>query len=162
MKSVYCAECGVNNFSISDKFVMTLVVGGWGQQQQLWGENMQDLGICKGEEEGRDPCEGFSMAELSFDNYEDIFSCTQGMSSASFDDIQAEEAGCAVSMGQDSVDVKPHDQHVQSIPDSELLEATTNVIISLSLSLSLSHHMVFLSNFCFCIFFIADNIISFT
>ncbi|KAH9553929.1 hypothetical protein CY35_08G038000 [Sphagnum magellanicum] len=95
------------------------------QQQQLWGQNMQDLGIGKGEEEGRDPCEGFSMAELSFDNYEDIFSCTQGMSSASFDDIQAEEAGCAVSMGQDSVDEKPHDQHVQSIPESELLEATT-------------------------------------
>ncbi|CAM6034199.1 unnamed protein product [Sphagnum compactum] len=50
------------------------------QQQQLWGQNMQDLGICKGEED-RDPCEGFSMADLSFDNYEDIFSCTQGMSS---------------------------------------------------------------------------------
>ncbi|CAN5974846.1 unnamed protein product [Sphagnum jensenii] len=79
---------------------------------QLWGQNMQDLGICKGGEEDRDPCEGFSMADLSFDNYEDIFSCTQGMSSACFDDIQAEEAGCAVSMGQDSVDEKPHDQHV--------------------------------------------------
>jgi hypothetical protein len=93
---------------------------------------MQDLGICKGGEEDRDPCEGFSMADLSFDNYEDIFSCTQGMSSACFDDIQAEEAGCTVSLGQDSVDEKPHDQHVQSIPESELLEATTDVIISLS------------------------------
>jgi hypothetical protein len=157
MKSVYCAKCGVNNFSISDEFVMTLVVGGWGQQQQLWGQNMQDLGICKGGEEDRDPCEGFSMEDLSFDNYEDIFSCTRGISSASFDDIQAEEAGCTVSMGQDSVDEKLHDQHMQSIPESELLEATTDVIISLSLS---SH--VFLSNFCFCILFIADNIISFT
>ncbi|CAM6025453.1 unnamed protein product [Sphagnum balticum] len=73
------------------------------QQQQLWGQNMQDLGICKGEE-GRDPCEGFSMAELSFDNYEDIFSCTQGISSASFDDIQAEEAGCAVCFKNKRVD----------------------------------------------------------
>ncbi|KAH8953675.1 hypothetical protein BDL97_08G039600 [Sphagnum fallax] len=99
-------------------------------QQQLWGQNMQDLGICKGGEEDRDPCEGFSMADLSFDNYEDIFSCTQGMSSACFDDIQAEEAGCTVSLGQDSVDEKPHDQHVQSIPESELLEATTDGAMS--------------------------------
>jgi hypothetical protein len=77
---------------------------------------MQDLGICEGEEEG-DPCEGFSMADvdLSFDNYEDIFSSTQDLSSSSFDNI---EAGCT-SMGQDSAG-----KHMQSIPESGLFELT--------------------------------------
>jgi hypothetical protein len=70
-------------FHISD--VLVLLVG-----QQLWGQNMQDLGLCEGEEEG-DPCEGFNMADvdLSFDNYEDIFSSTQDLSSLSFDNIEA-------------------------------------------------------------------------
>ncbi|CAM6045313.1 unnamed protein product [Sphagnum compactum] len=76
----------------------------------------KDLGICEGEEEG-DPCEGFSMADVdfSFDNYEDIFSSTQDLSSSSFDNI---EAGCT-SMGQDSAG-----EHMQSIPESELFELT--------------------------------------
>jgi hypothetical protein len=105
------ALCRVSDepFHISD--VLVLLVG-----QQLWGQNMQDLGICEGEEEG-DPCEGFSMADVdfSFDNYEDIFSSTQDLSSSSFDNI---EAGCT-SMGQDSAG-----EHMQSIPESELFELT--------------------------------------
>jgi hypothetical protein len=107
------------------------LMGGW---QQLWGENMQDLGICKGEEEVGDLCEGgFSMADvdLSFDNYEDIFSCTRDLSSSSFNDIHA---GCT-SLGQDSVTEKKNQcvAHMQSITESKLLEST-NVNFPLSSS----------------------------
>lgn len=76
---------------------------------------MQDLGMCEGEE--GDPCEGFNMADvdLSFDNYEDIFSSTQGPSTSSFDEIGA---GCP-SMGQDAVGNNER-VHMQSIPETEL------------------------------------------
>jgi len=97
--------------------------------QQLWGENMQDLGICKGEEEVGDLCEGgFSMADvdLSFDNYEDIFSCTRDLSSSSFNDIHA---GCT-SLGQDSVTEEKNQcvAHMQSITESKLLESTNGAM----------------------------------
>jgi hypothetical protein len=115
------------------------LVGGW---QQLWGENMQDLGICKGEEVG-DLCEGgFSMADvdLSFDNYEDIFSCTRDLSSSSFNDIHA---GCT-SLGQDSVTEEKNQcvAHMQSITDSKLLESTNVKISSIIITAcSLSHFL---------------------
>jgi len=85
---------------------------------QLWGQNMQDLGICGGE---GDPCEGFSMADidLSFDNYKDIFSSTQGLSSWSSNDIEA--AASCTPMGQDTVG-ENQCEHMQSIPELELLE----------------------------------------
>ncbi|CAK9268585.1 unnamed protein product [Sphagnum jensenii] len=78
----------------------------------------KDLGICGGE---GDPCEGFSMADidLSFDNYEDIFSSTQGLSSWSSNDIEA-AAGCTP-MGQDTVG-ENQCEHMQSIPELQLLE----------------------------------------
>ncbi|CAK9871285.1 unnamed protein product [Sphagnum jensenii] len=58
----------------------------------------KDLGICGGE---GDPCEGFSMADidLSFDNYKDIFSSTQGLSSWSSNDIEAAAGGCPQTQG---------------------------------------------------------------
>jgi hypothetical protein len=79
---------------------------------------MQDLGICGGE---GDPCEGFSMADidLSFDNYEDIFSSTQGLSSWSSNDIEA-AAGCTP-VGQDTIG-ENQCEHMQSIPELQLLE----------------------------------------
>jgi hypothetical protein len=117
-----------------------LVGGCW---QQLWGENMQDLGICEGEEEVGALCEGgFSMADvdLSFNNYEDIFSSTQDLSSSSFNDIHA---GCT-SLGQDSVTEEKNQcvVHMQSITESKLLEST-NVKISSTIitACSLSHFL---------------------
>jgi len=97
--------------------------------QQLWGENMQDLGICKGEGEVGGLCEGgFSMADvdLSFDNYEDIFSSTQDLSSSSFNDIHA---GCT-SLNQDSVTEEKNQcvANMQSITQSKLLESTNGVM----------------------------------
>jgi hypothetical protein len=91
---------------------------------QLWGQNMQDLGICGGE---GDPCEGFSMADidLSFDNYEDIFSSTQGPSSWSSNDIEA-AAGCTP-MGQDTVG-ENQCEHMQSIPELQLLEVNNGAM----------------------------------
>lgn len=64
---------------------------------------MQDVGICDDEE--RDLCSGFDMGDvnLSFDNYEDIFSSTQGPTAATF-------PGCP-SMDQDGM---------QSIADAAL------------------------------------------
>jgi hypothetical protein len=116
------------------------LVGGW---QQLWGENMQDLGICKGEGEVGGLCEGgFSMADvdLSFDNYEDIFSSTQDLSSSSFNDIHA---GCT-SLGQDSVREEKNQcvANMQSITQSKLLESTNVKISSIIITAcSLSHFL---------------------
>ncbi|CAM6049083.1 unnamed protein product [Sphagnum compactum] len=98
-----------------------------------------DLGICKGEEEVGDLCEGdFSMADvdLSFDNYEDIFSCTRDLSSSSFNDIHA---GCT-SLGQDSVTEEKNQcvAHMQSITESKLLESTNRQPTGSRFSLSLS------------------------
>ncbi len=114
------------------------MVGGW---QQLWGENMQDLGICKGEGEVGGLCEGgFSMADvdLSFDNYEDIFSSTQDLSSSSFNDIHA---GCT-SLGQDSVTEEKNQwvANMQSITQSKLLEST-------NVKISSHHHSLFFVTF---------------
>lgn len=94
---------------------------------QLWGQNMQDLGICE-EGEG-DPCEGFTMADvdlpfdkadvdLSFDNYEDIFSSTQGPSASSFEDLNP---GTACSGHDGCTDDNEH-RHMQSIPEAELFK----------------------------------------
>ncbi|CAM6043152.1 unnamed protein product [Sphagnum compactum] len=101
---------------------------------QLWGQNMQDLGICGGE---GDPCEGFSMADidLSFDNYEDIFSSTQGLSSWSSNDIEA--AARCTPMGQDTVG-ENQCEHMQSIPELDLLEVN-NVRFSCLTRLSSSN-----------------------
>ncbi|CAK9273734.1 unnamed protein product [Sphagnum jensenii] len=104
----------------------------------LWG-CAEDLGICKGEGEVGGLCEGgFSMADvdLSFDNYEDIFSSTQDLSSSSFNDIHA---GCT-SLGQDSVTEEKNQwvANMQSITQSKLLESTNQRPTGSSLSLSLS------------------------
>ncbi|CAK9226866.1 unnamed protein product [Sphagnum troendelagicum] len=94
----------------------------------LWG-CAEDLGICKGEGEVGGLCEGgFSMADvdLSFDNYEDIFSSTQDLSSSSFNDLHA---GCT-SLGQDSVTEEKNQcvANMQSITQSKLLESTNGVM----------------------------------
>eukprot|EP01018_Ginkgo_biloba_P008045 Gb_28222 [translate_table: standard] len=54
---------------------------------ELWGQNMQDLGIC----EDDDHCEGFHMldVDLTFENYEDIFGGPQGESTLMFEDVEA-------------------------------------------------------------------------
>ena len=79
---------------------------------------MQDLGMCEGGE--GDPCEGFNMADvdLSFDNYADIFSSTQGPSTSSFDEIGVR----CPSMGQDAAGNNEHGR-MQSIPEAELFNA---------------------------------------
>lgn len=57
------------------------------QTNQLWGQNIQDLGIFQDD----DCCDGFliSDADLIFENYEDIFSGTQGETTSMFEDLEA-------------------------------------------------------------------------
>jgi len=75
---------------------------------QLWG---QDIGICGDEE--HDLCSGFNMADVSFDNYEDIFASTQGSTGATF-------LGCP-SMNQDGTAASDSERsRMQSSPEAEL------------------------------------------
>lgn len=85
-----------------------------GLGDQLWGQNMQDIGICDDEE--RDLCSGFNMSDvnLSFDNYEDIFASTRIPTAGTF-------SGCS-SMDQDD-EIAAGDLErslMQSIPEAEL------------------------------------------
>lgn len=81
------------------------------QANQLWGQNMQDLGMC--EEEERDLCSGFNVPDvnLSFENYEDIFASSQAPNAATFSACTSMEADA----GRES--------HMQSIPESELFRS---------------------------------------
>lgn len=90
-------------------------------QTQMWGQNMQDLGVC-GEEVGGDPCEAFSMADvdLFFDNYEDMFSTCHGPSPSSFEEMNAREAP----LDQETAPSSSNHQHMQSIPEAELFKPT--------------------------------------
>ncbi|KAH9306384.1 hypothetical protein KI387_010788, partial [Taxus chinensis] len=57
------------------------------QSNQLWGENMQDLGLCDADER----CDPFHMSDidLTFENYEDIFGGPQGEGTSIFEDVEA-------------------------------------------------------------------------
>lgn len=57
------------------------------QTNQLWDQNMQDLGICADD----DCCDALHMSDvdLIFENYEDIFGGPQVESSSMFEDLEA-------------------------------------------------------------------------
>uniref|UniRef100_A0A0D6R1F6 CCT domain-containing protein n=1 Tax=Araucaria cunninghamii TaxID=56994 RepID=A0A0D6R1F6_ARACU len=57
------------------------------QSNQLWGQNMPDLGMC----EDDDCCDTFHMSDvvLTLENYEDIFGGPQGEVASVFDDVEA-------------------------------------------------------------------------
>lgn len=57
------------------------------QINQLWDQNMQDLGICADD----DCCDAFHMSDvdLILENYEDIFGGPQGESTSMFEDLKA-------------------------------------------------------------------------
>lgn len=82
---------------------------------QLWGPHIEDLGVC----EDDDTCGGFNMSDvdLTFDNYEDIFSGSHLQHSA-FEDI----ASACSSMGQ-SGSFEESSLHMESIPEGDMLEA---------------------------------------
>jgi hypothetical protein len=92
----------------------------WGNNQanQMWGQNMQDIGICDDEE--RDLRSGFNMADvnLSFDIYEDIFASTQGPTAATFPGCPSMEDGTAAADLERSL--------MQSIPESDLFRPLTD------------------------------------
>lgn len=83
----------------------------------MWGQNMQDIGICDDEE--RDLRSGFNMSDvnLSFDNYEDIFASTQGPTAATFPGCPSMEDGTASADLERSL--------MQSIPESDLFRPLT-------------------------------------
>lgn len=57
------------------------------QTNQLWDQNMQDLGICADD----DCCDALNMSDVNliFENYEDIFGGPQVESSSVFEDLEA-------------------------------------------------------------------------
>lgn len=61
--------------------------GAASETNQLWDQNMQDLGIC----EDDDCCDAFHISDvdLIFENYEDIFGGPQGESALMFEDLEA-------------------------------------------------------------------------
>lgn len=89
------------------------------QATQMWGQNMQDLGVCG---EVADPCETFSMADvdLFFDNYEDMFTTCQEPSGSTFEELSPRGSSMAHEAGPSS---SKHG-HMQSIPEAELFKPT--------------------------------------
>lgn len=89
------------------------------QASQMWGQNMQDLGVCG---EVADPGDAFSMADvdLFFDNYEDMFSNCQGPAGSSCEETSPRGS----SIGQESAPSTSKQVHMQSIPEAELFKPT--------------------------------------
>ncbi|KAG0597015.1 hypothetical protein M758_UG304400 [Ceratodon purpureus] len=89
------------------------------QATQMWGQNMQDLGVCG---DVADPCDAFSMAEvdLFFDNYEDMFSTCQDTTNSSSEEMSPRASSMCQEAGNSSI----KHGHMQSIPEAELFKPT--------------------------------------
>lgn len=87
------------------------------QATQMWGQNMQDLGVCG---DVADPCDDFSMADvdLFFDNYEEMFSSGTAPSGSTFEEMSPRRS----SLGQDAANGSNEHARMQSIPEAELFK----------------------------------------